>query len=202
MGRRTDHTRAEIKEMALSAARQIIQEKGLDAITARSIATQIGYSPGTLYNLFENVDEIVLRLNQETLVDLAQTAEAALNNVEDPEQRLLALGRAYVAFAEEQGMRWRAIFDDRPSSNGRAKPNWYEKSIEHALGIVQRELLSYFSDQEPAMAQASARVLWAGVHGISVLAVTGRLQGDQVSPKKMVEMLISNYVRGASVKTH
>lgn len=38
--------------MALEAARRIVREEGLGALTARRVAGAIGYSPGTLYLVF------------------------------------------------------------------------------------------------------------------------------------------------------
>ena len=60
MGRRADHSRDELFEMALSAAREIAEEDGLGGLTARRIAAKIGYSAGTLYNLFDDLDDLAL----------------------------------------------------------------------------------------------------------------------------------------------
>jgi hypothetical protein len=43
MGRRSDHSQDELYEMALAAARGIIEVNGLRALTARNVADVMGY---------------------------------------------------------------------------------------------------------------------------------------------------------------
>jgi len=50
MGRRNDHTRKDIKEMAISASLELIEERGFSGLSTRKVASKIGYSVGTLYN--------------------------------------------------------------------------------------------------------------------------------------------------------
>ena len=67
MARRADHSREELYDNALAAAQRIVETDGFRALTARSVADAIGYSPGTLYNLFENLDDLIIHLNGRTL---------------------------------------------------------------------------------------------------------------------------------------
>jgi len=79
MGRRYDHTRKELKEMAIKAGTKLIEDKGLQNCSARKIAKKIGYSVGTLYNVFENYDDLVLHINAVTLDDLQHYFEENLD---------------------------------------------------------------------------------------------------------------------------
>jgi len=65
MGRRSDHTPEQLQDLVLSAARGILADEGLRGLSARRLAARIGYSVGTLYNVYENVDEIVLVSDEE-----------------------------------------------------------------------------------------------------------------------------------------
>jgi len=65
MARRSDHTREELKNLILSSASRIIENEGYSALTVRKIATDIGYTPGTLYNVFQSMDGLTLALNAE-----------------------------------------------------------------------------------------------------------------------------------------
>ena len=67
MARRSDHTREELRRMALDAARAIIESDGLRALSTRRLAKAIGYTPGTLYQLFEDLDDLIIEVNVETL---------------------------------------------------------------------------------------------------------------------------------------
>ena len=67
MGRRSDHSRDELYVMALDAAESIVREDGFPALTARKVAARIGYTAGTLYNIFRNQDDLIIHLNARTL---------------------------------------------------------------------------------------------------------------------------------------
>ena len=62
MGRRSSHTPQQLKDLILEAAYEIIEVQGLAGLSAREVARRIGYSPGTIYNMFENLDDVVLRI--------------------------------------------------------------------------------------------------------------------------------------------
>ena len=80
MGRRSAHTSDELRGLILSAARDIIETEGLTALSAREIARRIGYSAGTLYNIFDNLDDIRLTLQIDMLEDLSGKLSALKSN--------------------------------------------------------------------------------------------------------------------------
>ena len=54
MGRRADHSRDELFKMAVEAATKIVAKQGVRMLSTRRIAARMGYSAGTLYQLFDN----------------------------------------------------------------------------------------------------------------------------------------------------
>ncbi len=62
MARRKDHTREELHGMALAEAWRIAEAEGLRGLTARRVAREIGYTVGTLYNVFTDLDDLVVQL--------------------------------------------------------------------------------------------------------------------------------------------
>ncbi len=90
MGRRSDHSREELGALALDAARKIVEQEGLRGLTARRVARDIGYTIGTIYNHFENLDDLIMQLNGQTLDSLyAALTERPLDG--DPEKALYLL---------------------------------------------------------------------------------------------------------------
>lgn len=69
--RKKDET---LREAILSCAREIIHAEGVDAISIRRIARQVGVATGTFYNYFSNKEDILLALTEEywqtTLLEL------------------------------------------------------------------------------------------------------------------------------------
>jgi len=195
MARRSDHSREELYDMAMMAARTIVQQDGMRALTARSIAAAIGYSPGTLYNLFENLDELALHVNAATL-DALHHAVAQDGLTGDPEVDLSRMLDRYLGFLEENPALWTAVFDHRRSP-GTDLPAWYRERIQKLMGLVEDALAPLFTTTEVAERRETAATLWSSLHGICTLGQDGRL--TLVSPRsapQMAQSLIANYLAG------
>ena len=63
MGRRNEHSRAELREIALQAAEHLVAEGGLAALSTRKVAAHIGYTVGSLYLVFHNLDDLIIQMN-------------------------------------------------------------------------------------------------------------------------------------------
>ncbi len=46
------------KEEVIAAALQLVQERGMDALTARALAARLGSSPKPIFGLFQNMEEV------------------------------------------------------------------------------------------------------------------------------------------------
>src|SRR5262245_54767769 len=101
MGRRSTHTPQQLRELILDAAQDIIETHGLAGLSAREIARRIEYSPGTIYNMFENLDDVVLHVEARVLDSLDHRLTAVLKRGEAL-GGALALAHAYLAFTHEK----------------------------------------------------------------------------------------------------
>ncbi|MET0360650.1 MAG: TetR/AcrR family transcriptional regulator, partial [Sphingobium sp.] len=63
MGRRSDHSRAEQETMILDAGGALMAESGYAHFSAREVGKRVGYSVGTVVNLFGGVDGLVVAIN-------------------------------------------------------------------------------------------------------------------------------------------
>ena len=84
MARRSEHSKEEIRDMALAAAQDIVKAEGLAGLSARKIAKKIGYTVGTLYLVFKNQDDLILTINARTLDALAAKMQDALQKCRQP----------------------------------------------------------------------------------------------------------------------
>src|SRR6266446_5278348 len=100
MGRRSDHTLEQIKDMAISAAEKIVRKKGVEEISTRKIAAEIGYTSGTLYLVFRNLDDLLLHVNGRTLERLRDSLSGVTVQAYEPVAMVKAICSAYIAFAD------------------------------------------------------------------------------------------------------
>ncbi len=195
MARRSDHSREELYEMALTTAREIVEAEGFRALTARNVADAMGYSPGTLYNLFANLDDLVIHLNGRTL-DVLHDRLSALKSHKDPERDLRAFAEVYIGFLADHPNLWSTLFEYRLPA-GKTLPDWFRTKITKLLGMVEDTLSPLFADDDTAGRAEAARVLWAGLHGICSLSADGKLTVvTSHSVSALANSLVAHYVAG------
>ncbi len=194
MARRSDHSREELTQLTLSAARGIVEREGLRALTARAVAREIGYSVGTIYNLYDNIDDLIVHLAANVLDDLhAAMVPLPGGDVEDT---LIGLARRYLAFTRANQRLWNVLFEHSRDADGEL-PEWYFDRIGALMGLIEELLCPLYGPDHAIERARSARVLWAGVHGIAMLAATGRLANITAEGvDAMVEDLVHHYVKG------
>jgi len=197
VARRSDHSQDEIREMAIKASRDIIMHKGLSALTARKIAKEIGYTPGTLYLIFKNQDDLILHINAITLQDMYQQLSAAVKRCRKPESCILKLGHEYVRFAIEHRHLWNAVFEHR-LPEGQHPPTWFQTHIAQLYELVETQL-EHLSNAKRLDTHLAATALWSGVHGICVLGLNDKIENsNEKLIQSLVDSLIKNYLNGLS----
>jgi len=196
MARRSDHSREELREMALSAAENIVAEHGHEALSARKVASAIGYTVGTLYLVFENIDDLILQINARTLDRLHAQMTELQANTGDPREYLVQLGQVYIRFADDDPHRWAMVFEHR-LADGREVPRWYHEKVMRMFAMVEAGLEPLAGTRSPQDITQAARAIWGGVHGICILALSDTLGITGVdSVQKLTTSLISNYLAG------
>jgi AcrR family transcriptional regulator len=196
MARRSDHSREELREMALAAAEQIVSEQGYEALSARKVATAIGYTVGTLYLVFENIDDLVLQVNARTLDRLHRRMRRVKRRADDPAGYVVRLGDTYLRFANGDPHRWAMVFEHR-LADGREVPAWYQQKVTRMFALIEQGLESFGRGHSAAEMTQAARAIWGGVHGICILAISDNLGIAGVdSVQRLTESLIRNYLQG------
>lgn len=194
MGRRNDHSREEIRALALNAAETLIRQQGLTGLSARKIAQDIGYTVGSLYNVFKNLDDLILHVNARTLDELQLRLQQEPASDDTPQAELYALAHAYLNFALHDTHRWRAIFDHSLTQPDEVIPDWYRAKIAELFSLVEIRLQALQPQHDCAVL---ARALWSSVHGICLLAVREQLQIVGVtSHQALLDVALDTFFRG------
>lgn len=159
---------------AVQAAMGLFAEQGYRGVTLRSLAKTLGVSPMTPYRYFENKDELFAMVRAEAFRRFADAQRDAVEGVEDPQEALRKLGRAYVTFALEEPDAYRIMFELFQAPAG----TYVELEAEQARAF------SYLRAAVELLAKAGflegnplhrAHFLWAQVHGLVSLHLAGKL---------------------------
>lgn len=190
MARRSDHSRDELTEMLLASARRFAEKEGLNGIGARRVARDVGYTPGTIYNIFGSLDGLIVRLRADTLDELYERS-AGIPLDAEPAENLRRLVSAYTDYVLQHPRLWSVIFEHRPP--GPAMPDWYREKVFRLMALVERAIAPLFEAGEERARMHEARVLWSSLHGIVWLEATSKI-GSGESVESLSNSLIDNYI--------
>jgi AcrR family transcriptional regulator len=188
--------RERLKANTLLAARKIVTNEGLGALQARRIAQDSGCSVGTIYNLYDGLDDLIINVNAATLDDLGANlrAEKERSAATGLEERLTGLALAYLAFALDSQTSWRALFEHQLAKD-RTIPDWYRERQAGLFGIVEDILRP--AVPEESQRQMAARALFSAVHGIVSLALDQKLgEFDRDATEAQVRFIVDAAARG------
>jgi AcrR family transcriptional regulator len=149
----------------LEAARDLLAERGLEALSMRAVARRVGVSATAIYHHFENKEALV-----RAVVDAGyQRMESYLQHAARPHplgsrERLRALGEAYVRFALENREYFKVLFTLEMQ-----RPHSLEESPEGGGYRLLLETVAQTMDSgaiRRADPELVAFHLWAYVHGL------------------------------------
>jgi len=170
MGRRSDHSRVELESLILDEGHRHMAETGFARFSAREVAKRVGYSIGTIYNVFGSYDRLILAINTRTFQLWADHLRERLDA--QPDDRIAALVHGYFSFARQNLNIWMAIYDHRLPA-GTPMPEEFAAQRAELTGIVQAEIARVLPEPRTAEAGPLARSLVATVHGHCLFALNG-----------------------------
>jgi len=200
MARRSDHSRDEIHDMALQAAERILESHGAGGLSTRKVATEIGYTVGTLYLVFENLDDLILQINGRTLDRLYESLKQSSKGCAAPQACIEAMAHGYVEYAMAHRKRWQLVFE-HVLTDKRPLPSDYQVKIQRMFDLVEIQLNALMGVRASRQAANVARALWCGVHGVCSLAISEKLELTGVkSVQSLTDTLVDNFLRGLVTK--
>lgn len=155
-------------------------EAGFARFSAREVAKRIGYSVGTLYNVFGSHDRFVLAINTRTLLLWTQALEDRLSGA-GPD-RIGALVNGYFDFAEANRNRWMALYDHRMPA-GEEVTERFDQAFGGLIGIIEREVAAVLGSPVDAVTHALTGSLVAIVHGHCTFALNGTYRSFGGDPR-------------------
>jgi AcrR family transcriptional regulator len=190
MARRKDHTREELQNLAINAGHQLITQIGFRNFSARAVAKKIGYTIGTIYNIFESHEDFILHINAKTL-DIWYSELLKLQKSKN-KITIYDVANFYIDFAKEHYNIWSALYEFSTGEETKI-PKWYIEKMQKFFEYTENLILPYCKNKKEA--KNSAHILWSGIHGICTLFLSNKLSiiGTS-SPKKMSEKLITNFL--------
>jgi AcrR family transcriptional regulator len=167
--------RKKLRDALILAAERAISANGLAGLKTRELAREIGCANGAVYNLVEDVDDLILRVGSRTLarLDAALTAAESAGPASAAET-LARIAIAYCDFAAANIELWRTLFEHRIGP-GKTIPQWVVDEQMHLFRHIHRPLAELFPERSVAGLGVTARSLFSSVHGMVALGLEQKL---------------------------
>ncbi len=183
---RRERDRAHRHQLIITAARELAETEGWEAVTTRRLADRVEYSQPVLYSHFNGKDAIVGAVALDGFGELTEQLRRARQAAEEPGQALRAVCRAYLDFATERPALYQAMFilptDLTFASADTPAP----------LRAGFDEFVSCF-DQDDERRELFAEVVWSALHGMAVLSASGRIPPE--GQEERLDFLVTQIAR-------
>ncbi|OQK15877.1 hypothetical protein AU255_16950 [Methyloprofundus sedimenti] len=185
MARRSEHSQVEIKQMVLEAAEDIVQEYGYTALKVRKIAADIGYTVGSIYMVFANMNDLIMHIKVRTWQKLDQYLQARLKTT----GTVQGIALAYLDFAVANEGLWRMLFEHQlplgePVPEGYLQEN--QRTFELMYDLIRQLDLRHTDDQ----VQMAAQVLIKSVQGIAMQLLMQNQTSENITVAKAEIILL------------
>ncbi len=199
MASKADIRRTELRDLLIDIAEKQIEVHGITAIKARALAQQANCSVGAIYNVFGDLEGIIVAVNSRTFGKLGCHVAAALQDKGDlpATERLIIMSYAYLDYASEHPRLWRALFDVRMSTDMEV-PNWYLDELGQLFDHIDGPVRECFPDLDTDDVRLMTRALFSSVHGIVILGLENRISGV---PRDHIHRMIAMLLRSATRNT-
>lgn len=151
----------------LSAACDLLVTGGLDGLSMRKLATQLGVTAPALYRHYESKESVLVDVVGEAFNVFAQYLYRALEG-RTPVERFSLTGRSYLAFALEHPRYYALLHAAHEIMGHDALPH---EATDHACAVGQFMVDRVREGMECGMLKAGppetvARTIWAHAHGL------------------------------------
>jgi len=200
MARRSEHSREELREMALQAAELLLDEMQLPALSTRQIAAKMGYTVGTLYQLYKNLPDLLLHVNSRTLKKLQHCCLEDYDVSLPATENIQHFALSYVEFSCRYQSRWRLIFDHDVLEQVE-QPQWYQEQVGDLFALISQELKRLRPDANEEQVAATTHLLWSSVHGICTMSLNQKVFAQKIDKEALIKSLVKNFVMGWQYET-
>jgi AcrR family transcriptional regulator len=193
----------QLKRQILDAARELFVREGYENVSMRKIAEKIEYSPATIYTYFEDKDEILDSLCEETFRRLQHKLSALQERQGDALELLKRGMETYIRFGLEHPDHYIVTFIlknpryERPEGCKTRKGRAGQECFNDMRNAVRRCMEE--GRIKNADLEETSQALWAGIHGLTALLIT-QPGFPFVKHQRLIKRVIEILLRGASLE--
>ncbi len=149
------------KEQIIESAVCLVREQGMDALSARTLATKLGSSPQPIFSCFNSMDEVRQSVIRQAAEIYARYIREETESGKYPPYK--SSGMAYIRLAREERELFRLLFMRDRSGESRTD----DVDIEPIIAMIMQS--NGISHQQALLLHME---MWVCVHGIATMLAT------------------------------
>jgi AcrR family transcriptional regulator len=183
-----------LRHALLHAAERTVRERGVQDLSLRELAREVGVSHGAPRRHFPDRQALLDALAESGFERLGRELRAAVDAAgDDFEARLRATGAAYIRFATEDPALLELMFAGKHRDDAAALQEAAERAFDVMLELILRGQAE--GRLEPGDPERVGLVLFAAIQGIASLLASGMLLPEQLD--ELLDDSIARFLRGS-----
>jgi AcrR family transcriptional regulator len=173
---KTRYHHGNLRAAPIECGLELIQRKGIHAVTMGQIGKRLGVSRSAAYRHFKDKAALLFAISEAGFIEFGNVVEAARKEAGDGfAEQMDGMALAYARFADEHCAQFEVMFGALLEPGGAAEAGGGRnlRILEEAIRKAQQT--GEVREGDPALL---ARVVWTLVHGASML----RRDGDSAEP--------------------
>jgi len=175
----------------INKGRKLIVTKGSSELTARKLAKETGYSVGTIYNNFDNLDNYITIQNMQTLeelYDILNKNKQSKNNFE----KINCFLDTYITFIENNKNLWELLFNFHNKLDRKIKFS-YKKRIYNIYNILAEDICTLLKNKSSKSLRKTSFIIATSIFTNSSFL----LQNNKIDDlNKNNKYLLNTYLAG------
>ena len=174
----------------LDAAKEMIINEGVESVSVRKIADVAGYSYATLYNYFQDLNELLWCLKQDMINDLVELLQKKMSDVSLDSDGIKRLFNIYISYYIENPNVFKFFY-----FHNLAKPNrkLEDIGIEPDFNVMMKETFRNFVLEEKLREidiEVVGKTCIFTVHGMLTLFLSGNGELTEESLNNELDKII------------
>lgn len=190
-----------LRDKIIECSRSQLLKEGYRGLSLRKIAREVGVSATSIYLHFENKDDLIHTLIDESIQNLNEALKQAAAEIENPLERLEALAGAYVDFALNRPREYQIIYvvsSDEMARYPKEKFRKARKGYELLTSTIEEGVKKGVMQEEDP--RTASYTLWAQLHGVMSVVLTKRLD-TRIDRTAFIEQAIEHIIDGFHIRT-
>lgn len=204
---RQGYHHGDLRNALVNEGLKLLELDGHSDFTLRDLARRVGVSAAAPYAHFADKKALLAAIATAGFIRLKTALEAAVRRDTDPAHQFLHMGSAYVRFGTDHPALYELMFASEELPPERGEFPELKAAGEAAFGALtgMLERMQRRGILRPGDPEADGLSVWAHVHGLTSLIITGCLAcaGDpEPQPDEVVRSSLTILLRGLRASAH